>query len=608
MAMNDDSASRRRRADQREPDWRTPQRQQPGERWEQPSSGNRESGNPYSGDRSRERPPQQQPQQQPVWSNYTGPSYSQQSQSPPRQEPAAPPPQPPRAYDAPQLPQYQVPQYNEPLQRQDPPRYVEPSSPYAPPPPAYDAPPLPHMGYSDPGRDELFTRDQAPLGYDQNPYGSQSGYRPDPYEAAQARAPMMPPSPPRREDTGYYGQTPPPPQAYQPPAAPAYDAQRFAPQESPAARSYFPEDALAAQRPAQQTPPAGYSPQGYAPPPPAGYEHDRFDPRLDMQESWEEHHGYQSGTAAPSTHNALVPQHDDLDEDFFGDEDEYEQEEAPRKGSRMKLVALLLVGSIAVAGGGMVLYKKTIGGGQAMAFIPANSGPAKVAPDDRGGKNFPHSDKSIYDRLTPERGGAAPPPVQTASPPAPVGSSLEQRIDEALKRARTDQPTVVPSEHYRADGSRDDRLVITPQVAPPGSGGLVLNPGTAPAAAPPPVAFPARTAPVTPPAQFASVAPAPAPRAAATRAAAPASTAAPGWYVSLRSSPDEKAVQRDIPGMTDKYRSVLGDVQLSSKIVDLGTKVTYRLVAGPLGTQAEAAELCQKIKGVGGDKACFVTK
>jgi hypothetical protein len=52
----------------------------------------------------------------------------------------------------------------------------------------------------------------------------------------------------------------------------------------------------------------------------------------------------------------------------------------------------------------------------------------------------------------------------------------------------------------------------------------------------------------------------------------------------------------------------LGDVQLSSKIVDLGTKVTYRLVAGPLGTQAEAAELCQKIKGVGGDKACFVTK
>lgn len=60
--------------------------------------------------------------------------------------------------------------------------------------------------------------------------------------------------------------------------------------------------------------------------------------------------------------------------------------------------------------------------------------------------------------------------------------------------------------------------------------------------------------------------------------------------------------------MTDKYKSVLGDVQLMAKIADLGSKVTYRLVAGPLGTQAEAKELCEKIKGVGGDKACFVTK
>jgi hypothetical protein len=153
-----------------------------------------------------------------------------------------------------------------------------------------------------------------------------------------------------------------------------------------------------------------------------------------------------------------------------------------------------------------------------------------------------------------------------AAAPAPAGGSLEQRIDDALKLARTNQPTVVPSEHYRDDGTRDSRFVITPQVSPPGSGGLVLNPGTAPAAA------------------------------------------ASGWYVSLKSSPDERALQGDIPGMADKYKSALDGVQLSSKIVDLGATFTYRLVAGPLGTQAEAAELCQKIKGVGGDRACFVTK
>ncbi len=76
----------------------------------------------------------------------------------------------------------------------------------------------------------------------------------------------------------------------------------------------------------------------------------------------------------------------------------------------------------------------------------------------------------------------------------------------------------------------------------------------------------------------------------------------------MKSAPDEKAIQKDLPALTEKYRSVLGDVQLSAKIADLGAKgVTYRAVAGPLGTKQEAMDLCTKIKGVGGDKACFVT-
>jgi hypothetical protein len=76
----------------------------------------------------------------------------------------------------------------------------------------------------------------------------------------------------------------------------------------------------------------------------------------------------------------------------------------------------------------------------------------------------------------------------------------------------------------------------------------------------------------------------------------------------LKSAPDEKAIQRDLTTLTDKYKSVLGEVQLSSKIADLGAKgVTYRAVAGPLSSRQEAMDLCQKIKGVGGDKACFVT-
>src|SRR5208337_3245467 len=145
----------------------------------------------------------------------------------------------------------------------------------------------------------------------------------------------------------------------------------------------------------------------------------------------------------------------------------------------------------------------------------------------------------------------------------PAAAPKPAKIADRQQSAAAGKLTVVPSEHYRADGTRDDRLAITPQLSPPGSGGLVFNLGPAPAAA-------------------------------------------PGWYVSLKSSPDERALQRDIPGMTDEYKFALGDVQLSSKIVDLGAKSTYRLVAGPLGTQGEAEELCQKIKGIGGGRACFV--
>jgi hypothetical protein len=76
----------------------------------------------------------------------------------------------------------------------------------------------------------------------------------------------------------------------------------------------------------------------------------------------------------------------------------------------------------------------------------------------------------------------------------------------------------------------------------------------------------------------------------------------------LKSAPDEKAIQKDLHALSKKYEAVLGEVQLTTKIADLGAKgVTYRAVAGPLGSRQEAMDLCQKIKGVGGDKACFVT-
>lgn len=79
------------------------------------------------------------------------------------------------------------------------------------------------------------------------------------------------------------------------------------------------------------------------------------------------------------------------------------------------------------------------------------------------------------------------------------------------------------------------------------------------------------------------------------------------FYVWLKSAPNRNALQNEIPAITEKYKSVLGDLQLTMQFADLGQRgFTYRIVAGPLGAQREAKELCMKIKGVGGDKACFV--
>ena len=81
-----------------------------------------------------------------------------------------------------------------------------------------------------------------------------------------------------------------------------------------------------------------------------------------------------------------------------------------------------------------------------------------------------------------------------------------------------------------------------------------------------------------------------------------------GFWVSLKSAPDEKAIQQ---GSDRADRQI--QVCAWRRAGDLENRrprhkgVTYRAVAGPLNTRQEAMELCEKIKGVGGDKACFVT-
>ena len=126
-----------------------------------------------------------------------------------------------------------------------------------------------------------------------------------------------------------------------------------------------------------------------------------------------------------------------------------------------------------------------------------NEGPVAgtTVPAAAGKPGMPAGDSKDYERLTPDgRTQAASSTPAAASPsftaPAPAGSSLEERIDEALKKAQgsagtpSGWPPMVRSEYYRPDGTRvDARPVITPSISNVDSGLPYPFANTAPAPA-----------------------------------------------------------------------------------------------------------------------------
>ncbi len=643
MSTNDDSASRRGRRPEQGGQQRRPQGQDHDDgRWHQAP---RDQGaGSHRDPRGRNEPPPAQGNRpyDPRQNAYS--AFSRHSYEPPRQEAAPPPPPPPpaprRAPDpAPQS--YQQNYYPEPAPRNDPPPrpYVEQT--YTPPPlPSYE--PEPHApSYPETGRDDLFGRESGPVAYEQNHYGVQhTPHRSDGYDQHSERDSVLH-SNGRGDDTGYlHRETSSPLDDYE-----RGFAARMAAQESQSSRFFLPDEPAPQPRQAQPergyAPPQNYDAGGYRQhEQPAGhYGADSYDGHQDQHGGWDDDmhapHGEEVRSGLPQT----MSHGGELDEDFFADEDEFDHDEQlakPKKG-RKKLIAVALIGAIGVGAGGAYVYKTMKGGHDGSPTLIRAEKPSRELPGNPGGKQYANGDKTIYDRLGPD-GTQTQAAVMTATTPAPsptasrpqvsanAGSSLEERIDEALRKAQKsgdtppssaapsggrpggDMPTVVRGETYRPDGTRVDapRPAITPNFGNAGQLPGSFAPSPAPASNPPAPAFRASPAPAAPPQHFASrsITPASAP---AAPAASSSDASAPGYYVSLKSAPDEKAIQRDLTVLADKYKSALGDVQLATKVADLGDKgVTYRAVAGPLNTRQEAMDLCNKLKAAGG--SCFVTK
>jgi hypothetical protein len=345
--------------------------------------------------------------------------------------------------------------------------------------------------------------------------------------------------------------------------------------------------------------------------------------------------------------------HEDLDADYFADEEEFDGEEdyaEPKRGGSKKLMAAVLVGAVVTGGGLAYMYKSQVGGNVADSGEPpvlaADVRPVKEQPTEPGGREFRNGSKLIYERLVDNgappagdspRGAArdeAPADNGAAGGVLTTGTSgtLEERIQNALRDAKRqddtgaapittanvvnpDAPRAVKTEVFRPDGSVEPTRTaevsrgvqrrqapaeaeVVPSAAFASAGGSARLAAAPREAAPAPQARqPARSAELTP----ANTQPS-----AAT--AAISTGGEPGMFVQIAARNDEAAAIAAFADLQQKYAGVLGSHSPSVRKVDLGEKgVWYRLLVGPMPSKPEADKLCEELKSAG-MKGCFSRK
>jgi cell division septation protein DedD len=277
-------------------------------------------------------------------------------------------------------------------------------------------------------------------------------------------------------------------------------------------------------------------------------------------------------------------------------------------------------------------------------LVQADNTPVKEAPDQPGGKEFPHKNKLIYDRLqngdAPEAEKLVPrqedvavpampipaPTIPGAAPamPTPVASTdAVPPTTQALPGAAPMQ--VASAEDPSADGGprkvktmvvRPDGSVETPAVpdlpveaagaapaeAAPPAGAQLAAVSPAPAAEPQPAqAAPQEAAPQPAAAPAPEPKPKPAAKPAAQQTAAAAPQAGPVKYVvQVGSKKNQTEALASFADMQQKYPTLLANYRPIVQKADLGSKGTwYRLRIGPITEKSAASKLCSQLKSQG---------
>ncbi len=289
------------------------------------------------------------------------------------------------------------------------------------------------------------------------------------------------------------------------------------------------------------------------------------------------------------------------------------------KGRSAVMVGSSLLGALALGGALAAALQYWPGGGSSgdAPVITADATPVKEVPDQPGGKEFPHKNKLIYDRLTngdtpqserlvPRQENVAVPALPqagaTAGLPAPVATTdlTNPATTQSLPGAEGEEggPRKVKTLVVRPDGSVEAPAAAGAVDQAAGGAVAAANQavGAAAAQANNAVGQAANAMPVPPlqaaPQQVAAADPA---------AAAPAAAATDAKYVvQLGSNKSQTEALASFADAQQKHPSLLGNYQPIVRKTDLGDKgIWYRLQVGPMADKSAAYKLCGDLKSQG---------
>ena len=344
------------------------------------------------------------------------------------------------------------------------------------------------------------------------------------------------------------------------------------------------------------------------------------------------------------------------------------QTAASNRGFRLAVGALivaLLVGTGVVAWG--TFGSSQPGEGGETPVIRADNEPAKVKPDDPGGKVIANQENQVYDRVAGGQGeenNTQEELITSREQPVDVAEKSATRLSPDAEGGATDAPLGLPPKKVRtlvvkpdgtivssaASTSQNDQadgepLPLTPQpqalamaqtddassstaeaVQPQESEdpavisldgakstGAIALPTPSPLPAPqPPVAVAPAPKPAAPAPAAESDPGAPTQIAAVSESSQqPAAAARPAvtsseWKIQVSSQRSREAAESSFTNIKQRFSSILGNRSAAIERADIDGKGTFYRVKVLADSKSDATDICNRLKGAGG--SCFVTR